>query len=320
MLDDGGVSWAAVILTGGTAARLGGIDKASLEVDDGVSLLDHALGAVAGAAEVVVVGPEQPTRRAVRFTREDPAGGGPLAGLAAGVAALTSDPDHVIVLAVDMPHVTADTAARLLTAVQRDDGVDAAWLTDGDGRRQLAGAVRPSLVPSSEEAYGAPMRLLMTAGAVRDVPAVDNEADDVDTWDDLARLRKQEPPARNTPDGLEGRAPFRKIGPVNLHDWIDELCDTLDIETEVDEALILDLAKVAADNVVRPAAPVTTYLLGYAAGAAGADEDGIERLAARAQALAEGWDRPSDAADPDEVDDDVPDDTGVDHSDDEYDE
>jgi hypothetical protein len=107
---------------------------------------------------------------------------------------------------------------------------------------------------------------------------------------------------------------------VNLHDWIDELCDTLDIETEVDEALILDLAKVAADNVVRPAAPVTTYLLGYAAGAAGADEDEVERLAARAQALAEGWDRPSDATDPDDVDDDVPDDTGVDHSDDEYDE
>jgi molybdopterin-guanine dinucleotide biosynthesis protein A len=321
MLDDGGVSWAAVILTGGRAARLGGIDKASLETADGLSLLDHALEAVAGAVEVVVVGPEQPTRRGVRFTREDPAGGGPLAGLAAGVAALASDPDHMIVLAVDMPHVTADTVARLLAAVQQGDGgIDAAWLTDGDGRRQLAGAVRPSLVPSSEEAYGAPMRLLMTAGAVRDVPAVDNEADDVDTWDDLARLRKPEPAARNTPDGLEGQAPFRKIGPVNLHDWIDELCDALDIETEVDEALILDLAKVAADNVVRPAAPVTTYLLGYAAGAAGADEDGIERLAARAQALAEGWDRPPDAVDPDDVEDVVPDDTGVDHSDDEYDE
>ena len=106
---------------------------------------------------------------------------------------------------------------------------------------------------------------------------------------------------------------------MNLHDWIDELCDTLDIETEVDEALLLDLAKVAADNVVRMAAPITTYLVGYAAGSAGADEEEIERLAARAQALAEGWDRPSNAPDPDDVDDDVPDDRGVDHSDDEYD-
>ena len=54
---------------------------------------------------------------------------------------------------------------------------------------------------------------------------------------------------------------------MNLHDWIDELCDVLDIETEVDEALILDLARVAAHNVERPAAPITTYLLGFAAAA-----------------------------------------------------
>ncbi len=105
---------------------------------------------------------------------------------------------------------------------------------------------------------------------------------------------------------------------MNLHDWIDELCDALDIETEVDEALLLDLAKVAADNVVRAAAPITTYLVGYAAGVAEADEDGVERLAARAQALAEGWDQPSGAAEPGD-DDDVPDDTGVDHSGDEFD-
>jgi molybdopterin-guanine dinucleotide biosynthesis protein A len=319
MADDGGVSWAAVILTGGRGARLGGLDKASLEVDDR-TLLDRALEAVAGAAEVVVVGPEQPVGRMVRFAREDPAGGGPLAGLAAGVAALRSDPEHVVVLAVDMPHVTAGTVARLVSAVEADDNADAAWLTDDDGRRQLAGVVRTALVPHQTEARGAPMRLLMTAGVVRDVPAVDREADDVDTWNDVARLRAHRSPGSAHPDGLEGPAPFRQIGPVNLHDWIDELCDALDIETEVDEALILDLAKVAADNVVRPAAPVTTYLLGYAAGAAAADEDEIERLAARAQALAEGWDRPPDAADPVDVPDEVPDDTGVDHSDDEFDE
>ena len=117
---------------------------------------------------------------------------------------------------------------------------------------------------------------------------------------------------------MNPRGGVPKIGPVNLHDWIDELCDVLDIETEVDEALLLDLAKVAADNVIRPAAPITTYLVGYAAGAAGADEDAVERIAAKAQALAESWDRPPGTADPDDVDDDVPDDRAVDHSDDEY--
>jgi hypothetical protein len=105
---------------------------------------------------------------------------------------------------------------------------------------------------------------------------------------------------------------------VNLHDWIDELCDALDIEAEVDEGLILDLARAAAHNVTRPAAPISTYLLGYAAGLQGADPDEVETLAAKAQRLADHWDRPAGAPDPDDIDDDVPDDSSVDHSDEEY--
>ncbi len=105
---------------------------------------------------------------------------------------------------------------------------------------------------------------------------------------------------------------------VNLHDWIDELCDVLDVETEVDEALVLDLARSAAHDVTKVAAPITTYLLGFAAGAQGSGPEAIERLAGKAQALAEGWDRPADAPDPVDVDDEVPDDSTVDHSDDQY--
>ncbi|CAB4725437.1 unannotated protein [freshwater metagenome] len=102
---------------------------------------------------------------------------------------------------------------------------------------------------------------------------------------------------------------------MNLHDWIDELCDVLDVDAEVDEALVLDLARVAAHQVTRPAAPITTYLLGLAAGLQGADTETVERLAARAQALAEGWDRPADAPDPVAVAEvEVPDDRGVDHT------
>ena len=105
---------------------------------------------------------------------------------------------------------------------------------------------------------------------------------------------------------------------MNLHDWIDELADVLDVETEVDEGLILDLARVAAQNVQKTAAPITAYLLGYAAGADGADPEAVEKLAAKAQLLAESWDRPADAPDPLDVDDDVPDDSSVDHSSDLY--
>jgi hypothetical protein len=102
---------------------------------------------------------------------------------------------------------------------------------------------------------------------------------------------------------------------VNLHDWIDELCDVLDLEeVEVDEGLLADLTKSAARNVEHLAAPVTAYLLGFAAGARDANPDVVEQLAARAQALAEGWDRPADAPDPLDIDDPVPDDTSVDHT------
>lgn len=88
---------------------------------------------------------------------------------------------------------------------------------------------------------------------------------------------------------------------MNLHDWIDELCDVLDIDADVDEGLVLDLAKTVANNVERPAAPVSAYLLGVAVGRSGADAGETERLAALAQELAERWDRPSsddDEADP----------------------
>jgi molybdopterin-guanine dinucleotide biosynthesis protein A len=182
------VTWAAVILSGGRGQRLGGADKATLELG-GRSLLDRALVAVADAAEVVVVGPEVATSRPVAFTRESPPGSGPLAGLAAGVAALAGSYEHVVVLAVDMPLVDAATVARILAAA---DGVDAAWLVDADGRRQLAGAVRPSLVPSPAEAEGGAMRTLMESGSSRDVPAVGAEAEDVDEWTDLERLRGDE--------------------------------------------------------------------------------------------------------------------------------
>lgn len=107
---------------------------------------------------------------------------------------------------------------------------------------------------------------------------------------------------------------------MNLHDWIDELSDALDVDAEVDEGLLLDLARVAANNVQRTAAPITTYLLGVAAGSQDADPEAVEALAAKAQALAERWERPADAPDPDDVDDEVPDDSGVDHTQDAFEE
>ncbi len=91
---------------------------------------------------------------------------------------------------------------------------------------------------------------------------------------------------------------------MNLHDWIDELCDVLDVEVEMDEALVLDLARVVAHAVERPAAPISTFLLGYAAAQAGGDVRRTEALAAAAMDLGEHWDGRKD---PTETIPDVPD-------------
>jgi hypothetical protein len=84
---------------------------------------------------------------------------------------------------------------------------------------------------------------------------------------------------------------------VNLHDWIDELCDVLDVEVEVDEALILDLARDSAHNVERRSAPITTFLLGYAAAGFDGNPQQVERLAGLASALALRWDKAPDELD-----------------------
>lgn len=92
---------------------------------------------------------------------------------------------------------------------------------------------------------------------------------------------------------------------MNLHDWIDEVCDVLDIEeADLDEGLILDVAREAAHNVARPAAPITTFLLGFAAARSSGDVEETERLAGLVMDLAQRWDRPAGA--PAEGDADVP--------------
>ena len=59
-----------------------------------------------------------------------------------------------------------------------------------------------------------------------------------------------------------------------LTDWSDEVRAALGIEADVDIRSVLGLAGVVAHSVVRPAAPLTTYLVGFAAGRAAERGDG----------------------------------------------
>lgn len=186
----------AVILTGGTAARMDGVDKASVEVG-GVTLLERALHATMAALDVVVVGDQVPASRPATFTREDPPHGGPAAGLLAGLDRLRPGLDLVLALAVDMPRVEAGTVARLTWAVENDPEADAACLVDGEGRRQPLAAVyrvaalhaaRPA---NAEDQHGLAMHRLVGGLRVVEVPVVGDEARDVDTWDDVRSLRAE---------------------------------------------------------------------------------------------------------------------------------
>jgi hypothetical protein len=72
--------------------------------------------------------------------------------------------------------------------------------------------------------------------------------------------------------------------------WIDAVCAELDLPADVNVDVILDVARVAAHKVERPAAPVTTFLLGLVV-AGGMD---VNEAAAKIQDLAATWPAPAE--------------------------
>lgn len=183
----------AIVLCGGAARRLDGADKGSVIVG-GRKLLDRAVDAVGEAATVVAVGPRTATDTEVRWTQEDPPGGGPVSGIAAGLALTTEG--TVVILGVDFPFVDRECVARILAARGDRDG---AILADATGRHQfLVGAYgRAALV----EALGRrdPRNMSVKdfiAGFDIEVLEDPRSSLDCDTWDDVAgveELMKEEP-------------------------------------------------------------------------------------------------------------------------------
>lgn len=74
-----------------------------------------------------------------------------------------------------------------------------------------------------------------------------------------------------------------------LQEWTAVLKAELGIDLEVDRALLLALAGDAAHGVARPAAPLTTFLVGYAAGQTGGGPEAVAAASRRAGALADRW-------------------------------
>lgn len=267
----------AVVLAGGAARRLGGADKPGVRVG-GRALLDRVLSACADAVGTVVVADPRPTVRPVRWAREEPPGGGPLAALDAGLRHTTSD--VVLVLSADLPFLGGEAVRRLLDALETGAARDGVLLTDPTGHDQpLVAAYRThslrrelaALTHTHGGLAGLPLRRLVASLDLARVP--DPVASfDCDTWDDIAAAR----------------ARIREHEHV-LDEWITAVKNELGFDLDVDTAVVLDLARDAAHGVARPAAPLTTFLVGYAAAKAGGGPEAVAEAARKATALALSW-------------------------------
>jgi molybdopterin-guanine dinucleotide biosynthesis protein A len=126
--------WTGAILAGGQARRLGGIDKSALAIGSG-SILDRQLSLLRELTpHILIVAGETRTIVApdTSVVMDRIAGAGALGGL---YTALVDAPtEQVLVIACDMPFLTAPFLARL---AERGKGADAAVPCDERGRHPL---------------------------------------------------------------------------------------------------------------------------------------------------------------------------------------
>ncbi|MDA0567610.1 DUF6457 domain-containing protein [Streptomonospora sp. S1-112] len=76
---------------------------------------------------------------------------------------------------------------------------------------------------------------------------------------------------------------------MTLVEWAQQVCAELELSEEIgksDVDRVLDLAKDAAHSIARPAAPVTTYLVGIAVGRGADPREAAAAVAALARAQA----------------------------------
>lgn len=196
----------AIVLAGGRGSRLGGIDKTELTID-GVSLAARAVRAVAGARAVAYVSHAAAPRwvaadQRVRVAAEEPPLGGPVAAIAAGLAALADDAQpFTIVVAGDLVGAAPAVSALLARVSATRDGIVG---IDPDGRSQpllavyrtaaLADAVGDVLEHDRRGSHdgkhgrrGASMRSVLGRLELRGLALPANWCADIDTPADAAR-------------------------------------------------------------------------------------------------------------------------------------
>lgn len=236
----------------------------------GVSALDWILAGLSPEVEVVVVAPGRDTSRPVVFCLEEPRFGGPVAALATALEWVTNP--VVAIMGGDMPGA-GHLAERLVAEFLDGDG-RGLLPVDVGGRRQPLGMVLSTqlareAIARLEPVNGRAMHELVAQLDCIERPLSAHEGlwlRDFDTLEDLEQLRAQSGVASPNSAGtgvVDGVH-------MSLERWVQELRTELSIEDDIDVDAILDLARVAAHGIQRPAAPLTAYMLGLAV-ARGAD-------------------------------------------------
>jgi len=81
-----------------------------------------------------------------------------------------------------------------------------------------------------------------------------------------------------------------RLPPEALDAWAQALQELFGLEAEdIPVGLILDLARDVAVGVARPAAPLSAFVAGLAAGRAGGTPEQVRARVAEVTALADGW-------------------------------
>jgi molybdopterin-guanine dinucleotide biosynthesis protein A len=239
----------SIVVAGGKASRMGGLDKAMLPLGlRGNALLVEVIKSCPG--KVFVVGYPRESIAAGDFTwlPDLNPGGGPAAGIWSGLASVTSK--YVFVSAADQT-LAPETVSALITAAAGNDG---AWALRSDGSGQpLCACVRTDLLRDllapTQGINQSPLRLLSGLKMVG-VTVNPDQVVDFDTWQDVAKA-------------VNGSEVMDQITQM----WMARVATLLDVDShEVLTAELLDLTREVAHGVERKSAPLTTFLLGYAAG------------------------------------------------------
>lgn len=144
----------AAILAGGRGERMGGVDKGLLDIG-GQSLVERVLAALRGQDidNVLIVANrshDEYARLAPVIADAEPAFRGPLAGIAAALAACTTP--WLLSVPVDCPAPPPDLFARLAAAARRDAGAAAFVAHDGERRQPLFALYRCTLASEAAAA------------------------------------------------------------------------------------------------------------------------------------------------------------------------